>query len=240
MGRMGICFTSVATSWRGEACCLLLCFPTGTSYCVALSAVLNFDYLGECSHWGNRGRVALPTSDENLRYITPGTSLINEAPPMPLRASSHPGSPNSPSCSALAWYSCWPGLSPWGESGYWTPLARTIALTCYHYTTQPTWSRQFHRTSNGINPSSSFRDMSSPKSGPSAAWFDKFSAHGQAHLGQMTMTLHNYRYRQVHETLNGVNPYSSFRDMHSAKSGPNLWQIWQVFGPWARPDGANG
>ena len=58
MGRMGICFTSVATSWWGEACCLLLCFPTGTSYCVALSAVLNFDYLGECSHWGNRGRVA--------------------------------------------------------------------------------------------------------------------------------------------------------------------------------------
>ena len=36
---------------------------------------------------------------------------------MPLRASSHPGSPNSPSCSALAWYRYWPGLSPWGESG---------------------------------------------------------------------------------------------------------------------------
>ena len=34
---------------------------------------------------------------------------------MPLRASSHPGSPNPPSWSA--WYSCWPGLSPWGESG---------------------------------------------------------------------------------------------------------------------------
>ena len=30
MGRIGICFTSVATSWWGEACCLLLCFPTGT------------------------------------------------------------------------------------------------------------------------------------------------------------------------------------------------------------------
>ena len=30
---------------------------------------------------------------------------------------------------------------------------------------------------------------------------------------------------QVHETLNGVNPSSSFRDMRSAKSGPNLWQI---------------
>ena len=58
--------------------------------------------------------------------------------------------------------------------------------------------------------------------------------------GQITMTLHNYRSRQVHETLNGVNPSSSFRDMHSAKSGPNLWQIWQVFGSWASPCGANG
>ena len=54
------------------------------------------------------------------------------------------------------------------------------------------------------------------------------------------MTLHNYRSRQVHETLNGVNPPTSFRDMRSAKSGPNLWQIWQVFGPWASPYGANG
>ena len=54
------------------------------------------------------------------------------------------------------------------------------------------------------------------------------------------MTLHNYRSRQVHETLNGVNPSSSFRDMRSAKSGPNLWQIWQVFGPWASSYGANG
>ena len=54
------------------------------------------------------------------------------------------------------------------------------------------------------------------------------------------MTLHNYRSRQVHETLNGVNLSSSFRDMRSAKSGPNLWQIWQVFGSWASPYGANG
>ena len=28
--------------------------------------------------------------------------------------------------------------------------------------------------------------------------------------------------------------------MRSAKSEPNLWQIWQVFGPWARPHGTNG
>ena len=58
--------------------------------------------------------------------------------------------------------------------------------------------------------------------------------------GQITMTLHNYRSRRVHETLNGVNPSSGFRDMRSAKSGPNLWHIWQVFGPWASPYGANG
>ena len=57
---------------------------------------------------------------------------------------------------------------------------------------------------------------------------------------QITMTVHNYRSRQVHETLNGVNPSSGFRDMRSAKSGPNLWQIWQVFGPWASPYEANG
>ena len=60
-------------------------------------------------------------------------------------------------------------------------------------------SRQFHRTSNGINPSSGFRDMGSAKSGPSTAWFDKFLANGQAHMGQMGNTkLHNYRSRQVH------------------------------------------
>ena len=58
--------------------------------------------------------------------------------------------------------------------------------------------------------------------------------------GQITMTVHNYRSRQVHETLNGVNPSNGFRDMRSAKSGPNLCQIWQVFGPWASPYGANG
>ena len=46
-------------------------------------------------------------------------------------------------------------------------------------------SEQFHRTSNGITPSSGFRDMGSTKSGPSAAWFDKFLDHGQAHMGQM-------------------------------------------------------
>ena len=46
-------------------------------------------------------------------------------------------------------------------------------------------SRQFHRTSNRINPSSGSKDMGSTKSGPSAAWCDKFLADGQTHMGQM-------------------------------------------------------
>ena len=55
--------------------------------------------------------------------------------------------------------------------------------------------------------------------------------------GQMTLMLQNYRSRQFHRTSNGINPSSGFKDMRSAKSGPNLWQ---VFGPWASPYGANG
>ena len=46
-------------------------------------------------------------------------------------------------------------------------------------------SRQCHRTSNGTDPSRGFRDMGFAKSGPNAAWFDKFLVHGQAHMGQM-------------------------------------------------------
>ena len=53
--------------------------------------------------------------------------------------------PNSPSCSALAWYSCWPGLSPWGESWKRTRVARTAALTRYRYATQPTSWNECHQ-----------------------------------------------------------------------------------------------
>ena len=104
-------------------------------------------------------------------------------------------------------------------------------------------SRQFHRTSNGTDPSRGFRDMGFRKVWPKCCliwqvfgpWASPYGANGQ-----ITMTVHSYRSRQVHETLNGVNPFSGFRDMRSAKSGPNLCQIWQVFGPWASPYGANG
>ena len=60
------------------------------------------------------------------------------------------------------------------------PRSRSNDMMLHNYR-----SRQFHRTWNGINPSSGFRDMGSAKSGPSAAWFDKFWANGQAHMGQM-------------------------------------------------------
>ena len=45
-------------------------------------------------------------------------------------------------------------------------------------------SRQFHRTVNGINPSSGFRYTCSATSGQSAVWFDKFLTDGQARMGQ--------------------------------------------------------
>ena len=77
----------------------------------------------------------------------------------------------------------------------------------------------------------------------SAASYYKFLAHGQAHIyganGQITMTLHNYRSRQVHETLNGVHPSSGFRDVRSAMSGPICGKFDKFFGPWASPYGAN-
>ena len=135
-----------------------------------------------------------------------------------------------PKC-CLIWQVFGPWASPYGANGQ-------ITMTVHNYR-----SSQVHGTLNGVNLSSSFRDMRSAKSGPNlwqiwqvfGPWASPYGANGQ-----ITMTVHNYRSSQVHGTLNGVNLSSSFRDMRSAKSGPNLWQIWQVFGPWASPYGANG
>ena len=74
-------------------------------------------------------------------------------------------------------------------------------------------SRQFHRTSNVINPSSGFRDMGYAKSGPSAAWFDNFLARVQAYTGQMIITVHNYASRQFDRASNGETLWSGYRDM---------------------------
>ena len=69
---------------------------------------------------------------------------------------------------------------------------------------------------------SGFRDMGSTSLHPSAAWFETFLAHGQAHMGQMGKWLWcctNYRSRQYHRTSNGANPSSGFCYLTSAKSG---------------------
>ena len=74
--------------------------------------------------------------------------------------------------------------------------------------------------------------MDFQEEGSQQVFNNKAFREGQHPSAPRWATLHNYRSRQVYETLNGVNPYSSFNDMRSAKSGPNLWQILQVFGPW--------
>ena len=59
-------------------------------------------------------------------------------------------------------------------------------------------------------------------------WASQYGANRQT-----TMTLHNDRWRQFHETANGVNLSSGFRDIHSVKSGLQWYQIWKVFVPRA-------
>ena len=90
-------------------------------------------------------------------------------------------------------------------------------------------SRQFHRTLNGINPSSGFKDMGSPKSGPSAAWFDKFLAHGQAHIGQMGKWPWQC-------TTWGLDNSTKLRMEKIRQAVTEIWvpQVWQ---PPARPPG---
>ena len=49
MGLMGICFTSVGPHDEESHAAYYYASRRGLAYCDALSAVLNFDYLGECS-----------------------------------------------------------------------------------------------------------------------------------------------------------------------------------------------
>ena len=112
-----------------------------------------------------------------------------------------------------------------------------LTMTLHNYR-----SRQFHRNSKWYKSIQCFQRYGFRKVWPKCCliwWVFSPWANPYGAYGQISMTLH-YSSRQVHETLNGVNPSSSFRDMRSAKSGPNLWQIWQVFSPWACPYGANG
>ena len=98
-------------------------------------------------------------------------------------------------------------------------------------------SRQFHITSNGINPPSASGDMASTKSGQSAVSLDKFWAMGKANMGQMgkllwqcTTTNLDPGTRQVHKTLDWLNRSSGFRDLRSAKPGTSLCQSFLAHG----------
>ena len=118
------------------------------------------------------------------------------------------------------------------------PVSRLMSMMLHNYR-----SRQFHRTLKWYKSIQRFQRHGFRKVWPKCCLIWQIfgplaSPYGTN--GQITMTLHNYRSIQVHETLNEVNPSSGFRDMCSTKSGPNLWQSWQVFGQWASPYGANG
>ena len=88
--------------------------------------------------------------------------------------------------------------------------------------------RQFHWTSNGENSCNSFKVWT-----PFVPSLTSFWTMGSPYeaKGQIIMTLHNYRPRLFHRTPDGVNPSSVFRDMSSAKSELQWYQIGQDFGP---------
>ena len=70
---------------------------------------------------------------------------INHVIQMPQCLSGFVNHDYSPSCSALAWYSCWPGLSPWSEPG-------SLARQRWHATVTPLSQLQWAiklLTSNG-------------------------------------------------------------------------------------------
>ena len=80
-------------------------------------------------------------------------------------------------------------------------------------------SKQFHRTSNGENPPSSFMGV---HSGP---WASPFGPNGQ-----VTITLHNYMSWQFQKrTSNAGNRYSGLRNMHVTMSELHWYQIWRFF-----------
>ena len=97
---------------------------------------------------------------------------------------------------------------PW-VNPYWLDEQMILILHNYRLI-------QFHRTSNGENLPSGFRDIYILQSlDPTGTRFDTFFTHGQLHNGanrQMNITWHNYRSRQVHRTSNGDNLSSVFRN----------------------------
>ena len=64
--------------------------------------------------------------------------------------------------------------------------------------------------------------------------------HQRPHIwGKLVCDIVQLVSRLFHRNLNRENLSSSFSDMHTAKFGPHWWEIWQGFGSWASPYGAN-
>ena len=61
---------------------LSLCYPSGTSLCVALTCMCRSEFwlFGECSKLRKLWYGDVPTSDENLRYITPANFITSGEP----------------------------------------------------------------------------------------------------------------------------------------------------------------
>ena len=95
-------------------------------------------------------------------------------------------------------------------------------------------SRLFHRTSNGIIPSSGFRDMGSAKCcliwQVVGQWASPYGANGQ-----ITMTLHNYRSRHVHRTLNGGKSIQRFQRYAFRKVWTKYVANLKSFWPMGKP-----
>ena len=88
-------------------------------------------------------------------------------------------------------------------------------------------SRQVHETLNGVNPSTSFRDMRSQSLDPICGKFDKFLAHGQADMGQMGKWPWQC-------TTTGLDNSTERRTEKIHQAVTEIWvpQVWQ---PPARP-----
>ena len=78
--------------------------------------------------------------------------------------------------------------------------------------------RQFHRTSNGVNSFSGFRDIVHAKPGPH--WHQTWQVFGPwaSHMGKMIMISANFRTRQFHKTSMGKIGPAVFKDRSSTKS----------------------
>ena len=101
-------------------------------------------------------------------------------------------------------------------------------------------SRQFHITSNGINPSYGFRDMPSTNLAQEllhltsfGSWVSPYGANGR-----ITMTVQYYKSRQVHKWAKPIQRFqrSAFRKVWT-QFVPNLTSFWSIWVKWANDPG---